>query len=103
MSIPLKTFITTPKTPKGSIRCTAENDIDFQKPSTRSETANAVPNMSEKPKKCTVCHGTNQMTWLISDSMAGLQPAFGSVGSIVRRYANLRMIDLPAAVSRFRP
>ena len=82
MSIPLKTFITTPKTPKGSIRCTAENGMDFQKPSTRSETANAVPNMSEKPKKCTVCHGTNQMTWLISDSMAGLQPALGSVGSI---------------------
>ena len=50
MSIPLKTFITTPKTPKGIIRCTAENGMDFQKPSTRSETAKAVPNMSEKPK-----------------------------------------------------
>ena len=82
MSIPLKTFITTPKTPRGSIRCTAENGMDFQKPSTRSETANAVPNINEKPKKCTVCHGTNQMTWLISDSMAGLKPAFGSVGSV---------------------
>src|SRR5262249_56972962 len=55
--------------------------MDFQKPSTRSETANAVTNIIEKPKKCTVCHGTNQMTWLISDSMAGLQPAFGAVGS----------------------
>src|SRR5262249_60424811 len=68
------------KTPKGSIRCTAENGMDFQKPSTRSETTNAVPNINEKPKKCTVCHGTNQMTWLISDSMAGLKPALGSVG-----------------------
>src|SRR5262249_59121315 len=55
--------------------------MDFQKPSTRSETTNAVPNINEKPKKCTVCQGTNQMTWLISDSMAGLQPAVGSVGS----------------------
>ena len=82
MSIPLKTLITTPNTPRGSSRCTAENGTDFQKPSTRSETANAVPKISEKPKKCTVCQGTNQITWLISNSIAGLQSALGYVGRI---------------------
>src|SRR5437016_9614369 len=50
MSIPVKTFITTPKTPMGSNRCTAEDGTDFQKPRTRSETAKAVPKINEKPK-----------------------------------------------------
>src|SRR5262249_41424659 len=94
-SIPLKTFITTPKTPKGSIRCTAENGMDFQKPSTRSETANAVPNINEKPKKCTVCHGTNQMTWLISDSMAGLNPGFPASSSAPREHRTARISIAP--------
>ena len=80
--MPLNTFITTPKTPTGSSRCTAANDSDFQKPSTRSETASAVAKISEKPKKCTVCQGTNQMTWLISNSILALQPSRGSVGRI---------------------
>jgi len=81
ISMPVKTFIATPKTPSGSRRWTAAKDTDFQNPSTRRQTASATPKTSEKPKKCTVCHGTNQKTWLIQSSMAGDQPSFGSVGS----------------------
>ena len=39
MSMPLKTFISTPTNPSNSNRCTAANDKDFQKPSTRSASA----------------------------------------------------------------
>ena len=44
--------------------------------------AKAVPKINEKPKKCTVCHGTNQMTLLINNSRLTDKPAFGSVGKI---------------------
>ena len=56
--------------------------MDFANPSTRSTRNNTVPKISENPKKCTVCHGTNQITLLIRSSMAGLQPALSSVGSM---------------------
>src|SRR5258708_27546128 len=78
--MPVKTFITTATTPIGSKRCTAENGTDFQKPRMRSTTISTVANISVKPKKCTVCQGTNQMTLLMSNSRAGEMPAVGSVG-----------------------
>ena len=43
-------------------RMEAANDMDFQKPRTRSETASAVPKINEYPKKCSVCHGVNHLT-----------------------------------------
>jgi len=52
-----------PKTPKGSNRCTAENDTDFQKPSTRSETASAVPKHQREAEEM---HG---LPWRKPDDM----------------------------------
>ena len=79
----------------------AENGNDFQQPSTRSETTSAVPKINEKPKKCTVCHGTNQMTWLISISMATRPAGFRVRRQYIGRQYDLRVIDLPAAVPGF--
>ena len=47
ISIPVKTFMATPNTPSGRIRCTAENGTDFQNPKMRSTTASTVPNTIE--------------------------------------------------------
>ena len=75
--------------------------MDFQKPSTRSETDQRC---AEYEREAEEVHGLprHEPNDVVDQRFDGGTPAgFGVGWQDLRRYANLRMIDLPAPVSRF--